>query len=482
MLSRPPEVDQGEKDNRQIMILPPHRFVNTITTEEEPSKDQKKALMLLTYDHPTAGHPEQDETIRKAKKFQQWKGMKEWIANYVKGCATCQQNKILTHQKKMPLYRITTKQNMLPFKQVAMDLITGLPKHNGKDTILTIVDHGCSQAAVFLPCAMTITGLGIAQLYMDHVYKWFGLPTKVISDRDPRFTSHFSKSLAQQLKIDQNLSLAFHLQTNGISERKNQWVEQYLRLVTSVSPEDWTHWLAIATAVHNNWKNETTGLSPNQVLLGYELMLQPEEDTPSNNEAANTRVQNVREKRAQAIDAINQAARSKQVMMSQYRPGEQVWLEATHLKIHHQKTKLKPKRYGPFKIIREISPVVYQLRLPVAWRIHDVFHASLLLPYRETTAHGPNFSRPPLELIDREEEYQVECIMGHRNMGRGKKLQYLIKWKGYPDSDNTWEPATQIHTPDLIKQYQTQHRSSIKTLQMMVETRCALSLKQSQSN
>jgi transposase InsO family protein len=189
----------------------------------------------------------------------------------------------------------------------------------------------------------TITGPGIAQLYIDHIYKWFGLPMKVISDRDPQFTSHFGKSLVQQLKINQNLSSAFHPQTDGISERKNQWVEQYLRLVTSASPEDWTHWLAIAMAVHNNRKNETTGLSPNQILLGYEVTLQPEEDAPSNNEAVEMQVQNMREKRAQAIDAINRVARSGQVMMSQYKQGEQVWLEATHLKIRHQKTKLKPK-------------------------------------------------------------------------------------------------------------------------------------------
>jgi hypothetical protein len=118
--------------------------------------------MLLTHDHPTAGHPGRDETTRKAKKLQQWKGMNEWIANYIKGCAVCQQSKILTHRKKMPLYRITTERGTLPFKQVAMDLITGLPKHKGKDTILTIVDHGCSRAAVFLPCATIITGPGIA--------------------------------------------------------------------------------------------------------------------------------------------------------------------------------------------------------------------------------------------------------------------------------------------------------------------------------
>jgi hypothetical protein len=170
---------------------------------------------------------------------------------------------------------------------------------------------------------------------MDHVYRWFGLPTRIISDRDPRFTSHFGKSLAQQLKINQNLSSAFHPQTDRISERKNQWIEQYLRLVTSASPEDWTHWLAIATAVHNNRKNEMTGLLPNQILLGHELMLQPEEEASSNNEAVEMQIQNMKEKRAQAIDAINRTAQLKQTLTSQYKRGEQVWLEATHLKIHH---------------------------------------------------------------------------------------------------------------------------------------------------
>jgi hypothetical protein len=144
------------------------------------------------------------------------------------------------HKKKTPLYRITTKEGTLPFQQVAMDLITSLPKHNGRDVILTIVDHGCSRAAVFLPCMTTITGPSITQLYMDHIYKWFGLPDKVISDRDPHFTSHFSKSLTKQLRINQNLSSALHPQTDRISERKNQWIEQYLQLVTSASPDDWT--------------------------------------------------------------------------------------------------------------------------------------------------------------------------------------------------------------------------------------------------
>jgi hypothetical protein len=231
--------------------------------------------------------------------------MNQWITNYVKGCVTCQQNKILTHKRKTPLYQITTKEGTLPFQQVAMDLITGLLKHNGKDAILTIVDHGCSKAAVFLPCTTMITGPGIAQLYMNHVYKWFGLPVKIISDRDPCFMSHFGKSLTKQLGINQNLSSAFHPQTDGISERKNQWIEQYLRLVTSISPDDWTQWLAIATAVHNNRKNDMTGLLPNQILLGHELTLHLSQGTLSNNEVTKTQIKNMMEKRAQAIDAIN---------------------------------------------------------------------------------------------------------------------------------------------------------------------------------
>ncbi len=133
--------------------------------------------MALIHDHPTAGHPECNETIRKATEILPWTRMCQWIADYIKGCVICQQNKILTHQPKIPLFRITTKEGSLPFQQITMDLIMGLPQHHGHNAILTIVDHGCLRMAIFLPCSDTITGPGIAQLYLDHVYQWFGLPT-----------------------------------------------------------------------------------------------------------------------------------------------------------------------------------------------------------------------------------------------------------------------------------------------------------------
>jgi hypothetical protein len=111
--------------------------------------------------------------------------MREWIAQYVKGCAACQQNKVLTHCPKIPLYRINVPLNAQPFQVIAMDLITQLPLCDSFDAILTIVDHGCMRVAIFIPCTTTITGEGVAKLYFDHIYKWFGLPERMISDQDP---------------------------------------------------------------------------------------------------------------------------------------------------------------------------------------------------------------------------------------------------------------------------------------------------------
>ena len=119
----------------------------------------------------------------------------------------------------------------------------------------------------------------------------------------------------------------------------------------------------------------------------------------------------------------------------------------------YQMPKLAPKRHGPFTIIKRVSPVAYQLQLPTAWTIHDIFHMSLLTPYRETIEHGTNYTRPPPDLIEDAEEYEVETIVNHRHFGHKRQLQYLIKWKGYPDADNMWESADHVHAPTLIQTY-----------------------------
>src|SRR6266576_4157108 len=90
-----------------------------------------------------------------------------------------------------------------------MDLITDLPKLDGFDSILTIVDQGCLKAAKFIPCHKTINGPGVAHEYLKHLMPWFGIPGRIISDRDPCFASHFSKALCAGLGVSQNLSTAF---------------------------------------------------------------------------------------------------------------------------------------------------------------------------------------------------------------------------------------------------------------------------------
>ena len=194
-------------------------------------------------------------------------------------------------------------------------------------------------------------------------------------------------------------------------------------------------------------------MSPNEALLGYRPRLFPAQPIPTSNESAEKWVSTLHQKRAQATVAINHVAKMSSTPKDVFKLNDQVWLELKHLALPHQSKKLAPKCVGPFCITKVISPVAFQLGLPSSWHIHDVFHASLLTPYHETTAYGPNFIRPPPDLIDGEEEYEVEAVLNHRMFGRRRQVQYLIKWKGYPHSDNTWEPLENIHAEDLIKAY-----------------------------
>ena len=96
-----------------------------------------------------------------------------------------------------------------------------------------------------------------------------------------------------------------------------------------------------------------------------------------------------------------------------FKVGDQVWLDSRNLKTNHHK-KIGPKREGPFEIEEKLGPLTYQLKLPPTWKIHNVFHAVLLQQYNETETYGNNFSRPPPELLEGEEVYEVEDILKHR--------------------------------------------------------------------
>ena len=154
--------------------------------------------------------------------------------------------------------------------------------------------------------------------------------------------------------------------------------------------------------------------------------------------------------------ARNHMAGRKKDMFVPFKKGEKVWLDSRNLKTLYHK-KIGPKREGPFEIEEVLGPVTYQLKLPETWRIHNVFHAILLRPYTKTEAHGNNYPRPPLDLLEGEEVFTVEQILKHRRRGRG--YQYYILWEGYSITEASWEWESAFSANgDTLVLYKQQHQ------------------------
>jgi hypothetical protein len=122
--------------------------------------------------------------------------MKQDIEQYINRCAACQANKANIWPLKPAIISITPEHS-LQFQTVAMDFITKLPLSEKYDTIPTVPNHDCSKVTIFIPCQEMITAEGVAKLYLQYVYPRFGIPKKVISDRDTRFTSKFAQGLCE---------------------------------------------------------------------------------------------------------------------------------------------------------------------------------------------------------------------------------------------------------------------------------------------
>jgi transposase InsO family protein len=125
-----------------------------------------------------------------------------------------------------------------------MDLIMDLSPVGGYDSILVVVDQGLSKGVILCPCAKTIMWEGTATLLCDNLFKRFGLPDEIISDRDPRFAAHAFQELLKLLNIKSNLTTAYHPQSDGATERVNQEIEAYLSIYCTSHPEDWLHSLS----------------------------------------------------------------------------------------------------------------------------------------------------------------------------------------------------------------------------------------------
>jgi hypothetical protein len=234
------------------------------------NQELRRKIIYNHHDLVAFGHPGISRTVDLVARFYWWPNMAKDVQEYVKGCAECQRHKINTQARKAPLSPITPVNEAVPFQTIALDFIVKLPISNGFNSILTITDHDCTKMAIFIPCNESINAEGVADLYLRKVFPRFGLPSKVISDRDPRFISKFMRELCRLIGATQNMSTAYHPRTDGQSERSNQWLGQYLRPWVNVQMDNWEEHLPIAEFAHNSWKNETTRHSPFKMLMGYE--------------------------------------------------------------------------------------------------------------------------------------------------------------------------------------------------------------------
>ena len=423
------------------------------------NEELRRNIVKKFHDLPPMAHPGQYKTMEAIRKYYWWPGMYTFIRNYVMGCATCQQNKVNTHPTTPPLMPIRSNAGR-PFAIITTDFITDLPISEGYDSLMVVVDHGLTKGVILIPCTKTIDALGTADAYLDHVYRRFGLPDTIISDRGPQFASQVFRNIGKTLGIDLRMSTAYHPQTDGETERVNQELEVYLRIFCGNNPDKWRSFLPIMEFAHNNRTHETTKQTPFYLMGGYEPKAFPIAFENTNIPSVEQRMVMLQRARDEA-KAAHELARQKMAEritrgFKPFKKGDQVWLEGKNLKTLYESKKISPKREGPFEIQEVLGPLTYRLTLPVRWKIHPVFHAALLTPYRQTQAYGPNYPNPPPDLIEGEEEYEVEAIIAWRK--RGRTRQYLIKWKGYPTSDNSWEPESNLkRSRRLLETYKQRH-------------------------
>ena len=209
---------------------------------------------------------------------------------------------------------------------------------------------------------------------------------------------------------------------------------------------------------HNARQHIATGRSPFKIWYGFQPEFLPPVNfatkIPAVEECLRTLDQICTEVTA-ALKVAAEVMKYSRTTHATYepKPGNLVWLEGTNVHTMHPKDKLAPRRHGHFKVISTWG-VNCRLQLPKSWKhFHPVFHNSLISPYNETPVHGPNFTRPPPEVVQGEDDhYEVESVLQSRLTPNKKGVQYPIKWKGYPSSENSWPPVLQMKSASILFQ------------------------------
>ena len=220
----------------------------------------------------------------------------------------------------------------------------------------------------------------------------------------------------KQLGINLALSTAYHPQTDGTTEWVNQEIKAYLSIYCTSHPEEWSTTLHTLEFTHNSRRHAERQKTLFELMFGDLpiTILHSLENTkyPAIEENMKILIKNREEVLATHKIARVQMMERWKSTFTPFKKGDYVWLDTRNLKTNHHK-KITPKREGPFEITDVMGPVTYQINLPESWKIHNVFHASLLRQYKETEVYGANYPRPPPEIEEGEEIYEVKSILKH---------------------------------------------------------------------
>lgn len=386
------------------------------------------------------------------------------IKRFVQGCSTCAISSVPHHLPEGKLLPLPIPRR--PWSHLGVDFISDLPNSNSYTCVLVVVDR-FSKACRLIPLKGLPSAMETAEALFNQVFRNYGLPEDIISDRGPQFISRVWKAFFRLLGVSVNLTSGYHPQSNGQTERKIQEIGRFLRSYCHGHQHTWSRYLPWAEYAQNSLRQSTTGLTPFQCVLGFQPPLFPWSGEPSEVPAVNYWFQESERVWDSAHVHLQGAVRRHKIQADIHRavtptylPGQKVWLSTRDIRLRLPCRKLSPRYMGPFTILRQISPVTYRLKLPPNCRITPTFHVSLLKPHRPSLLPSPTGSdvaEVPPPPIEPEEDpiYTVRAILDSRR--RGGQLEYLIDWEGFGPEERSWIPHEDVLDPALLQEFHTNH-------------------------
>jgi hypothetical protein len=421
----------------------------------------RRKLIFEMHKSNLAAHVGVNKTLGNLSEKFFWPKMVKDVKQFVRVCEQCQRAKIDTRGKlglHQPLDIPT-----LPWESVAMDFVTGLPiSTNGADAILVVVDR-FSKRGRFLPCRKDFSARQVADIFFSGVVCLFGLPKSIVSDRDPKFTSLFWSQLFLKCGTKLRFSSAFHPQTDGLTERLNRTLEELLRCQCVLSQENWVDHLAFVEFGYNNAKQASTKFTPFFVDTGRNPIC-PVDPSPSSKAnhleefLADQKIihRMTRDNLVVAIANQEKIVNTKR-RVPDFMINDLVFLDSKNLRydrIGAGKAKLFPRRVGPFRIIGKISETAFRLDLPATWRIHNVFHSSLLARYFADDVGATTSGIPDLNLLPIAEAQPVPWRILKTRVDNLGNSEFLVQYSNTAEDDAIWEPNLIVQTnPDLLNNF-----------------------------